>query len=145
MKNYYQLLKIEPDANLNTIKRAFRKEIARYHPHNNKSPEAEAIFDDLVEGFDILSDQDKRKTYNELLNASLKEQYVMAAPKPKETYQEWQNSSKKKAKKYRSFPLEELLLLDIFVSTNVLDDLLADTDTLLDGLGESLGDVFDLF
>ena len=145
MKDYYQLLKIEPDADLNTIKTAFRKEIARYHPHNNKSPEAQAIFDDLVEAFDILSDPEKRKTYDELLKASRQEQYVMTAPQQKKTYEKWQKTSKKKSKKYKSFPLEELLLLDIFVSTDLLDDLLSGTDSLLDGLGESLGDVFDMF
>ncbi len=32
MRNYYQLLSIEPTADASTIKTAFRREIARYHP-----------------------------------------------------------------------------------------------------------------
>ena len=38
-----------------TIKKAFRKEIAIYHPDNNASTEAREKFEQLVEAFDILS------------------------------------------------------------------------------------------
>ncbi|WP_296386425.1 DnaJ domain-containing protein [Winogradskyella sp.] len=142
--NYYTLLKIEDSADLYTIKKAFRKEIAIYHPDNNKSSDARAQFELLVEAFDVLSDSEKRSAYDKLLKSQATNKPVVM--EQKEQYKEWQEEAKTKAKKYYDFDLEELLLLDLFIlNGDILDGLLSGTGDLLDGLTEGLGDVFDLF
>ncbi len=143
--NYYTLLKIDPASDLNTIKKAFRREIAIYHPDNNKSPEAKAHFEKLVEAFEILSNPEKRRNYNNLLQQDITNKPVVI--EQKEQYQDWQKEAKTKSDKYRESSLIELLLLDIFVGIPIdgiiagADALLDNSDSLLEGLGDTLGDV----
>ena len=138
MTNYYQLLNIDPKADLNTIKKAFRREVAIYHPDNNKSPEAKDRFEKIIEAFDILSDAEKRKVYDDMLKFEATNKPVVI--EQKEQYKDWQKEAKKKSKKYEDFSLEDLLLLDIFVlNGDILDSIFS--DDLIDGLG----DIFDLF
>ena len=42
--NYYDILNVEKSADLDTIKKAFRNEIALYHPDKNKSEGAKTAF-----------------------------------------------------------------------------------------------------
>ncbi|MCD2259850.1 J domain-containing protein [Psychroserpens luteolus] len=145
LQNYYQLLNIEKTADLETIKRAFRQEIAMYHPDKNSSEGARARFELLVEGFNILSNTKKREAYDRMLNTSETNKPMVIAPKAEQQYQEWKAESKKKSKEYWNTSLAELLLLDIFLETELLGGLLSGTEDLLDGLGDSLGDIFDIF
>ena len=143
IKNYYTILNIDSNSSLNTIKKAFRKEIALYHPDKNKSPEASDKFDDLVEAFDILSVKNKREAYDRMLHITLNNKPVIIEKNEKEEqeyqYKEWQKEAKSKSKKYKSSTLEDLLLLDLFfVSGDLFDE-------IFDGVGDVLGDVFDLF
>ncbi|WP_111683590.1 DnaJ domain-containing protein [Winogradskyella tangerina] len=138
--NYYTLLNIDQSADLETIKKAFRREIAIYHPDNNKSPEAREKFEQLVEAFDILSNEDKRREYDQMLAFEANNKPVVL--EQKQQYEDWQKEAKKKSKKYNSIELEDLLLLDIFVlNGDFLDGLLSGTD----GIFDSLEDIFDLF
>jgi len=142
MTNYYHLLDIDPKADLNTIKKSFRREVAIYHPDNNKSPEAKERFAQIIEAFDILSDAEKRKVYDEMLAFELTNKPVII--EQKEQYEDWQKEAKTKSKKYESFGLEELLLLDIFVlNIDVLDSIFS--DDLLDGISDGISEIFDLF
>ena len=138
--NYYTLLNIDQSADLETIKKAFRKEIALYHPDNNSSPEARERFELLVEGFDILSNEEKRRNYDALLKHEATNKPIVI--EQKQQYEEWQKEAKKKSKSYEGIGLEELLLLDIFVlNGDFLDGLLSGADGIFDGLG----DIFDIF
>jgi len=142
--NYYDLLKIESSADLNTIKKAFRKEIALYHPDKNKSEGAKAHFNLLVEGFDILSNSEKRLAYDAMLKTSATNKPIVIEPKKQEQYKEWKKEAKKKSDKYWFSDLADILVLDLFLDAG-LSSLFSETDTLLDGLSDSLGDVFDIF
>ncbi len=137
--NYYKLLNVDPKADLDTIKKAFRTEIAKYHPDKDSSAEAAERFNQLVEAFDILSDKEKRRTYDKMLNT---ETGLVTMPQQKEKeYKEWKKEAKKKSKTYRDTTLEDLLLLDIFLGGDILGGIFSGADDLLDGIG----DVFDLF
>jgi curved DNA-binding protein CbpA len=64
MKNYYAILGVPNTASHDDIKRAFRKLAIKYHPDKNSSPEAENIFKEITEAYDVLSDWEKRKVYD---------------------------------------------------------------------------------
>ncbi|MBR9845919.1 MAG: DnaJ domain-containing protein [Algicola sp.] len=142
--NYYTVLKIDTSADLDTIKKAFRREIALYHPDKNKSEGAKAHFNLLVEGFDILSNPEKRKAYDDMLERSTTNKPILIEQKKQQQYTEWKKEAKKKSDTYWLTDLTDLLLLDLFLDVG-LSSLFSGTESLIDGLDDSLGDIFDIF
>ncbi len=136
--DYYILLKIEKSSDLKTIKKAFRKEIAIYHPDNNASHGAKAQFDLLVEAFEILSDTKKRRVYDELLKPQATNKPVVIVRD--EQYKKWKEEAKTKSKTYRESSISELFLLDIFAQAG-FEGLITGSETLIEGIGDTLGDV----
>jgi DnaJ-class molecular chaperone len=47
------------------IKRAFRQKASQFHPDRNSDPDAPARFREVQEAYDVLSDDDKRKAYDD--------------------------------------------------------------------------------
>lgn len=84
MKTYYELLGVQPKAPADEIKRAFRREIARYHPDKvqHLGPEFQEIAAtraaELTEAYRILMDEGARQRYDEGLTAPA----PAAAPRP---------------------------------------------------------------
>jgi curved DNA-binding protein CbpA len=63
---YYNLLGIPANADLNAIKKAYRKKAMVYHPDKNPgSKEAEEIFKKVSEAYQVLSDPDRRRRYDQ--------------------------------------------------------------------------------
>lgn len=69
-KDYYETLGVSKDASQEEIKRSFRKLAKQYHPDVNKEPGAEAKFKEIGEAYAILSDEQKRKTYDQFGSAA---------------------------------------------------------------------------
>jgi len=64
-KNYYEILNIDSSASSSDIKKAYHKLALQYHPDKNpNNPEALEKFKEIGEAYAILSDEQKRKTYD---------------------------------------------------------------------------------
>ena len=62
---YYEILEISRDADSNTIKSAYRKQALKYHPDRNQGDkEAEEKFKQVNEAYQVLSDPQKKATYD---------------------------------------------------------------------------------
>lgn len=67
MKDYYQILGVDRQANAAEIKRAFRKLAIAYHPDRNPSKEAESFIKEIIEAYEVLDDPSMRIAYDGLL------------------------------------------------------------------------------
>lgn len=65
-KDYYAALGVPRDADLDQIKKAYRKLARQHHPDMSKAPDAEAKFKDAAEAYATLKDPEKRAAYDEL-------------------------------------------------------------------------------
>ncbi len=146
IKNYYDILKVEQNSDLETIKKAFRREVAIYHPENNKSEGAKSKFEDVIEAYDVLSRPEKRSAFDQILNKNQTSTEVIILEQQEEKqYKDWNREAKRKSKKYWDSPLTELLALDLLIDLTIMDGILDGSDGLFDGISDALGDVFDLF
>ena len=88
MKNYYDMLSVARDAPADEIKKAFRREIARYHPDKVQhlgqefQEMASGIAADLTEAYRILMDPELRGRYDEELSGGGGAPRPAAAPPP---------------------------------------------------------------
>jgi curved DNA-binding protein len=66
-KDYYEILGVSPDADRKVIKQTYRQLARKYHPDVNPgNKEAEEKFKTINEAYQVLSDTEKRKKYDEL-------------------------------------------------------------------------------
>ncbi|XP_078136635.1 dnaJ homolog subfamily B member 6b isoform X2 [Sander vitreus] len=66
MLEYYQTLGVQKNATQEDIKKAYRKLALKWHPDKNpdNKEEAEKRFKELSEAYEVLSDENKRSTYD---------------------------------------------------------------------------------
>lgn len=66
-KDYYDILGVEKQASDKEIKKAYRKLATKYHPDKNPDDKAaEEKFKEITEAYEVLSDPEKRKKYEQL-------------------------------------------------------------------------------
>jgi molecular chaperone DnaJ len=64
-RDYYEVLSVEKSASLQEIKSAYRKAALKFHPDRNPGDqEAETSFKEASEAYEVLSDEQKRSTYD---------------------------------------------------------------------------------
>lgn len=65
-RDYYEVLSVERTADGEEIKRAYRRLAMKYHPDRNPDDaEAEMKFKECAEAYEVLSDDSKRKIYDQ--------------------------------------------------------------------------------
>ena len=71
-RDYYEVLNVQKDATADEIKKAYRKLAIKYHPDKNPGDsEAESRFKEATESYEVLSNTQKRSTYDQFGFAGL--------------------------------------------------------------------------
>ncbi len=79
MIDHYTTLGLNSAATLADIKKAFRQKASVYHPDRNDALDAAAQFRAVQEAYDVLSDSDKRRAYDDNRRRSLLDDPLVTA------------------------------------------------------------------
>lgn len=72
-RDYYEILGVQKTSDAEEIKRAYRRLAMKYHPDRNPGDaEAEKNFKEAAEAYEVLSDDQKRKIYDQFGREGLK-------------------------------------------------------------------------
>ena len=86
-RDYYEVLGVNKNADAATIKKAYRKLAKKYHPDSNEgNASAAEHFKEVNEAYDVLSDEKKRKLYDQFGKFFLSSRPVLSGCLP---YPEW--------------------------------------------------------
>lgn len=69
-RDYYEVLGVDKSASEAEIKSAFRKLAKKYHPDVSKEPDAAEKFKEAQEAYAVLSDESRRKQYDQFGHAA---------------------------------------------------------------------------
>ncbi len=100
-KDYYAALDVPRDADLEQIKKAYRKLARKYHPDVSKEPDAESRFKEAAEAYATLKNPEKREAYDQLGRQPVGEEF---APPP-----QWRHDFAADAPSFDDIDLSELL------------------------------------
>lgn len=90
-RDYYKILGVERGASKDEVRKAYRKLARKYHPDINPgNKEAESKFKDLSVAYDVLSDEKKRKLYDEFGEAGLAAGFDAEKAR---SYEQWRQQS----------------------------------------------------
>ncbi len=63
-RDYYEILGVSREASETEIKKSFRRLARELHPDVNQEPDAEDRFKEAAEAYEVLSDAERRRTYD---------------------------------------------------------------------------------
>jgi molecular chaperone DnaJ len=71
-RDYYEVLGCSREASTEELRKGYKREALKYHPDRNPdNPQAESLFKEVNEAYQVLSDEQKRRIYDQFGHAGL--------------------------------------------------------------------------
>jgi len=104
LKDYYKILQIGFNTDAREIKRAYRKLALSYHPDKNSSVNAMGKFIEATEAYEVLSDSEKRRKYDQIYKSKISapQTIIYEHNEYHFHFNEWATYGKEKAGHYSS-------------------------------------------
>lgn len=80
-KTHYEVLQIKRSSTAVEIKSAYRRLVKIYHPDTSSEPNAQQVFVRIVEAYEVLSDPDRKRNYDRVLDLEANAKKAGDAPK----------------------------------------------------------------
>jgi hypothetical protein len=101
-EKYFKILGIQPTADINVIKKAYRKKAFKYHPDRNNSPNAHIQFIQITDAYEILTGQQKvRRRTGPQVKPKTKEEIL--AEKMERARARWKQQQKEEERKDKEY------------------------------------------
>lgn len=115
-RDYYDVLGVGRDADAGAIKKAYRKLAKKYHPDTNAGDaEAERKFKEVTEAYNVLSDQEKKKLYDQFGHAAFDgSQGAWGGQDPRDGQRYWSGQRSGSNGGYQEFHFEGGDMDDLF-------------------------------
>lgn len=97
--SYYDILGVSINASKGEIQKAYRTQLKKWHPDVNKSPDALERTRRIIEAWEVLGNDRRRKEYDSLIT---QREEITTSP-------EWMNEVKMKAAATAQKPLKKIL------------------------------------
>lgn len=99
-ENYYRILGVSEDADIQEIKIAFRRLALQYHP--DKNPDTKELFVKILKAYEVLSDPELKKQYDFKIKYS---GHIFSINKNKEKKNKWEvtEEDEKRRQYYRTY------------------------------------------
>ncbi|NP_001275586.1 uncharacterized protein LOC101884054 precursor [Danio rerio] len=114
VSDYYSVLGVSRFVSSRDIKKAFHKLALKHHPDKNQTPNAQQTFTHIAQAYEVLSDREKRRVYDQMDHLSNPDQGSERMVKKDQTEDMGSNLFSNKGsfqskKSFQHFSLEELL------------------------------------
>jgi curved DNA-binding protein CbpA len=80
-KTHYEVLGVQRYCSAQEIKAAYRRLVMQYHPDRNSDPASNAVFIQVTEAYDVLSDGERRNSYDRSLDLAERQEKEAAVRK----------------------------------------------------------------
>ena len=100
--DYYTILEVTQNASLEEIKKSYRRLALKYHPDVNKNNNDSSYFIKINEAYEILSNDQKRKFYDQLFNSSFQKNNY-------KDFFDWVDHARQKAYNYSKMSFDDFV------------------------------------
>jgi hypothetical protein len=121
VKDYYQILGLDPNCSENEIKIAYKKLAIKFHPDKNQGDKFFLeMFKEVQEAYYVLGDPTKRKAYNNKINSQTQTYNQPTYRKPEPSEPRPQYEPKKSNREQKEFPEIILTILSELIQHPII-------------------------